>query len=134
MTPINKAMQALEPFAHIANTMDEFASDEQVVRIVFDDAEWGDNTVLAEPFVRPFRIARQTLSDLQSLRLEEGDVEKLARLLCEQQGNNPDYLEPGDALGTDGHNAKGEPCHFLWRHYEEDAAEVLSFLGHEGEG
>lgn len=62
-------------------------------------------------------------------------VKRVARRLCEQDGRDPDHLEPGDdpymnnTQCIDGYNRKNEPCHFFWRHYDEDAraaiAEVL---------
>ncbi len=54
--------------------------------------------------------------------------ETLARALCEADGYDPDRLEPGDdpyqeqdgfpSPCIDGHNRKGEPCHFFWRRYD----------------
>jgi hypothetical protein len=50
--------------------------------------------------------------------------EKLARAICEADGCDPDYLEPGDdpyqnnEPVIDGRNAKGYPCHFFWRRYD----------------
>lgn len=76
-------------------------------------------------------------------------IEKVARALCENEGRDPDYLEPGDdpymnnTTCIDGYNRKGEPCHFFWRHYDRDARaaiaivlnDVLTLLRHEaGEG
>lgn len=58
---------ALEPFAHVAREDGDAADfdDERVLRLVYDDPEWGDNTVLAEFFMRPFRKARAAISDEQ---------------------------------------------------------------------
>lgn len=49
--------------------------------------------------------------------LKDGEREALARKLCEIDGEDPNYLEPGDVLGVDGINHKGEQCHFFWREY-----------------
>lgn len=57
--------------------------------------------------------------------------------LCETDNLNPYYLEPGDILGIDGENAKGEPCHFYWREYSdkaEAALEAMLSMLPEGQG
>lgn len=53
-------------------------------------------------------------------------IEAAARKFCELNGISANSLEPGDAYGIDGTNAKGDPCHFLWRHFADDAAEILA--------
>jgi hypothetical protein len=61
-------------------------------------------------------------------------VERIARKLCTQAGYDPDSLEPGnDPYGNnvstiDGHNAKGDPCHFRWRGFEKRALEVIATM------
>lgn len=55
----------------------------------------------------------------------EQDVERVACALCEADGANPYYLEPGDALGVDGKNNNGEPCHYYWREYAKKARAAL---------
>lgn len=62
---------------------------------------------------------------MKRAREEERGV---ARLLCELRGYDPDALEPGDALGIDGRNAKDEPCHFMWRQWLNDARKVLRYI------
>lgn len=55
-------------------------------------------------------------------------IEAIARAICEARGHDPDYLEPGDALGVDGYNRKGEPGHFLWREFVDEATAALAVL------
>jgi hypothetical protein len=55
------------------------------------------------------------------------ETEKLARLLCRQSGLDPDGLEPGDAYGVD-KIIKGEPCHYMWRHFVRDAEDIIEFV------
>lgn len=55
---------------------------------------------------------------------DQTQTEQLARLLCEQRGHDPDRLEPGDAYGVD-ETVKGEPCHYMWRQFVEDAEEII---------
>ena len=52
--------------------------------------------------------------------------EKLARKLCELAGGDPDYLEPGDALGVDGVKPNGDKAHFFWREWLEDADAIIA--------
>lgn len=54
---------ALDTFAILANAADDEGLDEEtVLRVVYDDPVWGDNTVLGERYVRAFRRAREALS------------------------------------------------------------------------
>lgn len=55
-------------------------------------------------------------------------IEKVAVSLCEYENLNPYYLEPGDVLGIDGRNEKGEPCHYYWREKSEIAEAALQAL------
>ncbi len=61
------------------------------------------------------------------------DRETLARILCKMRGYDPDRLEPGntpyssDEEVVDG-QLQGGPAFFMWRQYEEDAAEILALL------
>jgi hypothetical protein len=54
-------------------------------------------------------------------------IEAMARAMCAENGRDPDQLEPGDALGIDGHR-NGEPCHFKWRHWTDAATAALAAL------
>lgn len=62
---VEEARGELSPFAHIASLMDPDWPEEKVLRLVYDDPEWGDNTVLAELFTRPFRRAADFLAKLE---------------------------------------------------------------------
>jgi hypothetical protein len=55
-------------------------------------------------------------------------IELGARALCKERGYDPDQLEPGDLPCVDGRNAKGEPCHFLWRDFAPRALLVLKAI------
>lgn len=55
-------------------------------------------------------------------------IEAMARALCVSAGKDPDRLEPGDGLGIDGYNRKGDPCHFFWKEYTNEATAALAAL------
>ena len=61
--------------------------------------------------------------------------ERLARVMCELAGHDPDWLEPGncptgvdaEALTIpDGRNAGGDFCHFLWRQFVKGADAIIA--------
>lgn len=66
-------------------------------------------------------------------------IEAVARAICEADGYDPDYLEPGDdpyqeregmpSPCIDGYNRKDEPCHFFWRQYDLRAKAVIAAMG-----
>ena len=63
------------------------------------------------------------------------EVGRAARAICEADGYDPEYLEPGDdpyqgepgypSPCIDGYNRKDEPCHFIWRRYDKRARAAL---------
>lgn len=55
-------------------------------------------------------------------------IEAMAMALCVSAGKDPDRLEPGDGLGIDGYNRKGDPCHFFWKEYTTEATAALAAL------
>ena len=53
-------------------------------------------------------------------------VKKVAKMICEDRGHDPAYLEPGDGYGVDAVLANGDPAHFLWRQHVEVAAQIVA--------
>lgn len=111
MTPIDKAIKALEPFAFIAN---QLITDREILGLMpFAEDECG----LDETFsltVADFRALCQALSDLSSLKLESGDVAWLR-----------DWLDLGvSEAQTDTEDEK----------LSARADRILAFLGQGGEG
>lgn len=58
----------------------------------------------------------------------EAMVITVAKALCLHDGYDPDRIEPGDALGIDGHTVKGEVGHFMWRQFVEPARAAIAAL------
>ena len=54
-------------------------------------------------------------------------IEAMARAICEEDGYEPEFLEPGDAFGIDVH-IRGEPCHYIWRQWTERAVAALTAI------
>ena len=55
-------------------------------------------------------------------------VEKVARAICEAQGDDPDYLEPGDAHGIDAYFSDGEPAFRRWKNYIREARAAIEAM------
>ena len=63
------------------------------------------------------------------------EVGRAARAICEADGYDPEYLEPGDdpyqgepgypSPCIDGYNRRDEPCQFIWRRYDKRARAAL---------
>lgn len=123
MTPtIDKAIKALEPFG----------SSELIARAEAENDEGRCNYGVAccvryMTTLGALYDARQALSDLSSLKLEDGDVEKAARII------DPDIWATRDYLAS-----LNEP---IMAHVDlacepsrSKARAILSALGHGGEG
>lgn len=106
MTPIDKAIKALEPFAEGASHLHPSLPDDG---LTLDGIE-----------VRHWRYAAQALSDLSSLKLEDGDVEVACELLRSDRYRNPALGHPSSRPGMFAHNARID--------------RLLAALGHGGEG
>ena len=87
--------------------------------------------------------------------MNEKRIEKIARVLCAENGQDPDALEPGNlcwqpwmdqtkamnadydhlfddqTIPPDGYNLQGDPCCFLWRDYIWQAQAVLHIIQQE---
>ena len=55
-------------------------------------------------------------------------TEKVARVICENSGYDPDSLEPGDLPRIDGTCPNGDPGHFMWRTYIKLAKKIIKAL------
>lgn len=55
-------------------------------------------------------------------------TEKVARIICKDQGCNPDALEPGDRPRIDGTCPNGDPGHFVWRQFVPLAKKIIKAL------
>lgn len=111
MTFIDKAKKALERIrAHPAQVR------------VSGRAEFG-----LEPWPTCGEIATQALSDLSSLKLEDGDVEKIARLVDPSIWATRDYLASLNEPIMAHVDRACEPS-------RAKARSILSALGHGGEG
>lgn len=115
MTPIHKAIKALE------QALWHIGSDEDPIHLVPEEVKWSTSREGAATLVR------QALSDLSSLKLEDGDVEKVARLV------DPDIWATRDHLAS-----LDQP---ILAHVDRvcepsiaKAQAILAFLGHGGEG
>lgn len=53
-------------------------------------------------------------------------VEAAACALCKYDGGDPYSLEPGDVPCIDEFTANGDPAHYLWRQYAEEATLALT--------
>lgn len=115
MTPIDKAIKALEPFAAIyAAKTAGIGFEQPCTPPEASRPAWGFNH--ATITWGNFSDAAQALVDLSSLKLEDGDVERFAVAFVTEQseGEWPDSLIRKDA--------------------DKLKAAVLAFLGHRGEG
>lgn len=56
------------------------------------------------------------------------NVKKIAKVICEDKGIDPFYLEPGDGLGIDGVCPNGDPGHYMWREFASLARKILRVL------
>lgn len=54
-------------------------------------------------------------------------VEAVAWIICSRR-HDPEYLEPGDAYGVDAILENGDPAHFMWRQFVEDAEEIVTLV------
>jgi len=54
--------------------------------------------------------------------------EKIARIICEDKGYDPDYLEPGPEPITDKILNNGDPAHYLWREFTPLARKIISLV------
>lgn len=59
---------------------------------------------------------------------EADQIEQVARVLCRQSGLDPDKLEPGDLPQIDGRLRNGDPAHFMWRDFQDRAAEIVALF------
>ena len=55
-------------------------------------------------------------------------LEKVARIICIDEGSDPDKLEPGNLPRVDGICSNGDPGHYLWREFEPLARKILKAL------
>jgi hypothetical protein len=60
--------------------------------------------------------------------MSESMIERVARAICRANGRDPDRLEPGDAPGIDGQLPNGDPAHFVWKHYMDEARAAIEAL------
>jgi hypothetical protein len=52
-------------------------------------------------------------------------IEKVARILCEDRGYDPDKLEPGNLPRVDGKCKNGDPGHYIWREFVPLAKKII---------
>lgn len=86
MTPIDKAIKALGPFAVWAADFDSIPGE-------FTD----DEVQYTKIPVGAYRAAAQALSDLSSLKLEDGDRQWLVDLRIPDEENDDIHEDDGDA-------------------------------------
>jgi hypothetical protein len=60
--------------------------------------------------------------------MSESMIERVARAICRANGRDPDRLEPGDAPGIDGQLPNGDPAHFVWKHYMDEARAAIEAM------
>ena len=59
--------------------------------------------------------------------------EKIARIICEDRGYDPDRLEPGNLPRKDGVCPNGDPGHFMWRQFVPLAKRIITAItNHHG--
>ena len=59
---------------------------------------------------------------------ESAIIERVARYLCEEEGDSPDDPEPGNFPKKDGKYQDGEAWHFRWRDFSQTAEEIVSII------
>lgn len=61
-------------------------------------------------------------------------VERVARVLCQRNGYDPDSIEPGDLPRVDGRLKNGDPGHFLWREFVAPARAAIEAMREPTDG
>lgn len=54
--------------------------------------------------------------------------EKIARMICEDRGYNPDSFEPGTEPIIDAISENGDPVHYLWREFTPLARKIIGMV------
>jgi hypothetical protein len=54
--------------------------------------------------------------------------EKIAKIICEARGYNPDSFEPGTEPIVDAISENGDPVHYLWREFTPLARKIIGIV------
>ena len=65
---------------------------------------------------------------LRLIKEQMKKLERVARIICEDNRQDPDKLEPGNRQRVDSICPNGDPGHYMWRKYVPLAAKILNAI------